>query len=98
MGNLLFQIPVEQSYEILQRSWQACSGFAKRARFVMSHASGKIEMVGKTAEHVFMRYHQAADTADVGKFMVFRTNPVAGWFDDYRLALTDFEPKKFWLF
>jgi KamA family protein len=98
MGNLLFQIPVEQSYEILQRSWQACSGFAKRARFVMSHASGKIEMVGKTAEHVFMRYHQAADTADAGKFMVFRTNPVAGWFDDYRLALTDFEPKKFWLF
>jgi len=97
-GNHSFQIPVEQSYEILQRSYQACSGLAKRARFVMSHATGKIEMVGKTAGHVFMRYHQSADPADAGRFMVFRTNPVARWFDDYHHALTDFEPKKAWLF
>ena len=96
-GNLFFQVPVEQSYEILQKSWQACSGLAKRARFVMSHATGKIEMVGKTAEHVFMRYHQSADPANIGKFMVFKSNPVAHWFDDYRHALTDFKPKKFWM-
>lgn len=97
-GNHLFQVPVEQSYEILQKSYQACSGLAKRARFVMSHATGKIEMVGKTAEHVFMRYHQAADPANIGKFMVFRSNPIARWFDDYRQIQVDFEPKKMWLF
>jgi L-lysine 2,3-aminomutase len=96
-GNHLFQVPVEQSYEILQQSWQACSGLAKRARFVMSHATGKIEIVGKTATHVFMRYHQAAERADIGKFMVFHNDPLARWFDDYRHALTDFEPRKFWL-
>ncbi|MDP3563503.1 MAG: radical SAM protein, partial [Methanoregula sp.] len=97
LGNQFFQIPVEQSYEVLQKSWQACSGLAKRARFVMSHATGKIEIVGKTADHVFLRYHQAADAANIGKFMVFKSNPLARWFDDYRHALTDFEPKKFWL-
>ncbi len=97
-GNQFFQVPVEQSYEILQKSWHACSGLAKRARFVMSHATGKIEMVGKTAEHVFMRYHQAADPSNIGKFMVFRSNPMARWFDDYRHAVTDFQPKKLWLF
>jgi len=97
-GNHFFQVPVEQSYEILQKSWHACSGLAKRARFIMSHATGKIEMVGKTADHVFMRYHQAADPKNIGKFMVFRKNPVARWFDDYHHALTDFEPKKVWLF
>jgi KamA family protein len=97
-GNQFFQVPVEQSYEILQKSWHACSGLAKRARFIMSHATGKIEVVGKTADHVFMRYHQAADSANIGKFMVFRKNPVARWFDDYHHALTDFEPKKVWLF
>jgi KamA family protein len=48
IGNTFFQTPVEQSYEIIQKSWKACSGLAKRARFVMSHATGKIEMVGKT--------------------------------------------------
>jgi lysine 2,3-aminomutase len=96
-GNHLFQVPVEHSYEILQKSWQACSGLAKRARFVMSHATGKIEVVGRSAGHVFMRYHQAADRNDIGKFMVFKSNPVARWFDDYRHALTDFESKKVWL-
>ena len=98
LGNRIFQVPVEQSYEIVQKSWQACSGLAKRARFVMSHATGKIEIVGKTAGQVFMRYHQSADPVNIGKFMVFRSNPVARWFDDYRHILTDFEPKKTWLF
>ena len=83
-GNRLFQVPVEQSYDILQEAWKACSGLAKRARFVMSHATGKIEVVGKTAHHVVMRYHQAADPANIGKMMVFLRDPVARWFDDYR--------------
>jgi lysine 2,3-aminomutase len=98
IGNRIFQVPVEQSYEIIQKSWQACSGLAKRARFVMSHATGKIEIIGKSAGQVFMRYHQSADPGTIGKFMVFRSNPVARWFDDYRHILTEFEPKKSWLF
>jgi KamA family protein len=98
LGNHLFQVPVETSYEILQKSWETCSGLAKRARFVMSHATGKIEIVGKTAEHVFMRYHQAARKTDIGKFMIFRSNPVARWFDDYQHLLAEPEPKTMWLF
>jgi len=84
LGNLLFQTPVEYSYDIIQQAWQACSGLAKRARFVMSHATGKIEVVGKTAHHVVMRYHQAADPVNIGKTMIFSRNPMAHWFDDYR--------------
>ena len=98
LGNRLFQVPVEQSYEIIQKSWQACSGLFKTGRFVMSHASGKIEILGKTAGQVFMRYHQSADPDNAGKFMVFRSNPLARWFDDYRHILTEFESKKKWLF
>jgi len=91
IGNRIFQVPVEHSYEIIQKSWKTCSGLAKRARFVISHATGKIEIVGKTAAQVFMRYHQSADPATIGKFMVFRSNPLALWFDDYQHFLTDFE-------
>jgi len=83
LGNRFFQIPVERSYDIIQQAWQRCSGLAKRARFVMSHATGKIEVVGKTQTHVFMRYHQAAEPAAIGKTMVYRSNPTARWFDDY---------------
>jgi KamA family protein len=84
LGNRFFQSPVERSYEIIQQAWQACSGLAKRARFVMSHATGKIEIVGMSAHLVFMRYHQAADHADIGKMLIFHSNPMARWFDDYR--------------
>ena len=40
-----------------------------------------------------MRYHQASNPANIGKFMVVRANPPVRWFDDYYPALTDFEPK-----
>ena len=49
----------------------------------MWHATGKIEIVGKTASQIFMRYRQSADPANIGKFMVFLSNPLARWFDDY---------------
>jgi len=104
-GNHFFQVPVERSFEIIQQAWQTCSGLAKRARFVMSHATGKIEIVGKTANHVFMRYHQAADNADIGKMLVFRSNPLARWFDDYQHHVAHDEdllpvkmPRMHWLF
>jgi KamA family protein len=83
LGNRFFQVPVEQSYQIIQQAWQACSGLAKSARFVISHATGKIEVVGKTATHVVMRYHQAANPIDIGRTLVYRSNPMARWFDDY---------------
>jgi L-lysine 2,3-aminomutase len=83
LGNHLFQVPVERSYEVIQHAWKACSGLAKRARFVMSHATGKVEVVGKNATHVVMRYHQAANPADIGRTLVFPSNPLARWFDEY---------------
>ncbi|NLH24988.1 MAG: KamA family radical SAM protein, partial [Methanomicrobiales archaeon] len=99
LGNRLFQVPVEQSYHVIQQAWQACSGLAKRARFVMSHATGKIEVVGRQAGCVFMRYHQAAEKALIGKFMVMKSNPSAVWFDDYReIPLETPVPRKVWLF
>lgn len=105
LGNRLFQTPVERSYDIIQEAWQRCSGLAKRARFVMSHATGKIEVIGKTATHIFMRYHQAANPADIGRTLVYRNNPTARWFDDYlhqplhlRELLPVRIPKMQWLF
>jgi lysine 2,3-aminomutase len=90
LGNRHFELPVEEAYEIFERARTACSGLAKRARFVMSHASGKIEVVGKTEGAVYFKYHQAADPADRGRFMVFRSNPEAYWFDDYTEMIDDF--------
>ncbi|HOP66584.1 MAG TPA: KamA family radical SAM protein [Methanoregulaceae archaeon] len=90
LGNRLFEMPVEEAYEIFEKAKTGCSGLAKRARFVMSHASGKIEVVGKTEGSTFFKYHQAADPLDVGRFMAFRSNPDAYWFDDYTEQIDDY--------
>jgi hypothetical protein len=58
------------------------SGLAKRARLVMSHASGKVEVVGVTNHHIHMRYHRARNPEDEGRFMTFYRNDHAHWLDD----------------
>jgi lysine 2,3-aminomutase len=83
IGNRLFTVPLETSYRIVHEAFSLCSGLAKRARFIMSHATGKIEIVGCTEDQVFMRYHQAARKEDQGRFMIFPSNPDACWLDDY---------------
>jgi len=89
LGNRLFEMPVEESYLIFEKARASCSGLAKRARFVMSHATGKIEVVGKTENATYFKYHQAADPRDVGRFLAFRSNPEAFWFDKYVELLED---------
>ncbi|MFA7125787.1 MAG: hypothetical protein WC129_07115, partial [Sphaerochaetaceae bacterium] len=42
-----------------------------------------IEVAGRTEEYTFFKYNQAADPEDLGRFMVYRSNPEAYWFDDY---------------
>jgi hypothetical protein len=55
----------------------------------MSHSSGKIEIIGKTKDHVYLKYHRAAKDHDSGRFMVFKSNPEACWFDDYDQSIED---------
>jgi lysine 2,3-aminomutase len=83
LGNKPYSVPIERAYDIFTQAQSRCSGLASRARFVMSHTSGKIEIVGKSEDRVYMRYHRSPNAAVNGRFMVFKSNPAAYWFDDY---------------
>ena len=63
---------------------------AKRLRFVMSHSTGKIEIVGLTKNRVYFKYHRAADDVDSGRFLVLKRNPNACWLDDYDEIIRDY--------
>jgi KamA family protein len=89
-GNRHFAIPVEESYDIFEQARSYCSGLAKRARLVMSHATGKIEILGKDADHVYFRYHRAAEPQSQARFMILRRNPGAYWFDDYEEIVNEY--------
>ena len=98
VGNRFFTIPVERSYQIVHHAFARCSGLAKRARYIMSHNSGKVEIVGTTPEYVFMKYHQAAQPENAGNFIAFNRNPNATWLDDYLHHVIDNIPRKDWVF
>lgn len=83
VGNRAYTVPIEEGYEIVEQAKARVSGLAKRVRYAMSHASGKIEIVGKYDGRVYFKYHRAADDSDNGRFLVFESNPDACWLDDY---------------
>ena len=89
-GNKTYTIPIEEGYEIVEQAKARVSGLAKRVRFTMSHATGKIEVIGKLADRVYFKYHRAADDADSGRILVFASNPHAYWLDDYDEVTSDY--------
>jgi KamA family protein len=89
-GNKTYTVPIERGYEIIEQAKARVSGLAKRVRFVMSHSTGKIEIVGRTKDCVYFKYHRAALDEDSGRFLVFRSNPNACWFDDYDEIIQDY--------
>ena len=89
LGNEPFAIPVEDGYEIFEVARNKCSGLAKRARLVMSHETGKVEMVGMSDGQVFFKYNRSANVENNARFLVFESNPDAYWFDDYEEAFME---------
>ena len=90
IGNRPYTVPVEQGYEIVEQAKALVSGLAKRVRFVMSHSTGKIEIVGRTENLVYFKYHRAAEDTDSGRFLSLESNPDAYWLDDYTEMIQDY--------
>jgi len=80
-GNEPYEVPIVRGFQVFDEARNRCSGLAARARFCMSHATGKIEVVGIDAERIYMRYHRAKYVEDQGRFMVFRRDDEAYWLD-----------------
>ncbi len=90
-GNKAYSTKIEDTIDLVEAVRSAVSGLAARVRYVMSHETGKIEILGKTNELVFFRYHRAADPENAGKFMVYKRNPEAHWFDDYSELVDEYK-------
>ena len=84
-GNAPYEIPIVEGWRIFQQALTRGSGLARRARFVMSHATGKIEIVAVDRSKIYLRYHQAKDPANLGRFLVAERDDTAGWLDELRI-------------
>lgn len=90
LGNRAYTLPIEEGYEIFEAAMSRVSGLAKRPRYVMSHSTGKMEILGMTDEFIFFKYHRAACDDDSGRLLMVRRNPEAFWLDDYEEEAGDY--------
>ena len=80
-GNEPYEVPIVRGWHIFQEALRRGSGLARRARFCMSHESGKVEVLAIDRRRIYMRYHQAKNQADQGRFFIRRRNDEAFWLD-----------------
>jgi L-lysine 2,3-aminomutase len=83
IGNKTYAVPLEEGYRIFEEAKMSLSGLAKRAKFVMSHATGKIEILGIDNSFVYMKYHRTPDLK-VAEVMKFERNPEGYWLEDFK--------------
>jgi len=81
-GNRAFKIPLREGCEIFEKAKEKMSGLAKRARYIMSHATGKIEIVGFLDGRIVLKYHQAKDPQNLGRLFALPYWEGACWLDD----------------
>lgn len=68
-----FQVPLIEGFRIAEEARGALNGLAKSFRFVMSHPTGKIELIGlipgpeDAAGRMIFKYNQAKEPEDLGR-------------------------------
>jgi KamA family protein len=80
-GNEPYEVPIVEGLQIFTEANRRVSGLAKRARFVMSHATGKIEISGADERFIYMRYHRSHWSEDYGQMIIALRDDDAYWLD-----------------
>ncbi|MBL8761478.1 MAG: KamA family radical SAM protein [Phycisphaerae bacterium] len=91
-GNEPFEMPLVRAWEIFSDAVVRESGLAGRARFAMSHASGKVEVLGVDDERMYLRYHRSKYAENQGKVFVCKRNDEAYWLDHLEPVAGSFVP------
>lgn len=82
IGTAHFVLPIVRVADVVEQARARVSGLSRRARFCLSHESGKVEIVGIDERHIYARYHRAKRADDSGRFLVYRRDEAARWLDE----------------
>ncbi len=85
-GNGTYEVPIVRGWEVFTEALRQGSGLARRARFAMSHETGKIEILAVDDKHIYLRYHRAKDPLLRGQFMIYKRDDDACWLDELEPA------------
>jgi KamA family protein len=82
-GAVHFQVPIRRGLEIVQALTRRLSGVQKTFRYVMSHGTGKIEILDLDhAGQLYLRYHQCKNAEKIGRVFTWPYREDACWLDD----------------
>jgi len=79
-----FQIPLYKGYKIIKEAKKKLNGHSKRFKYIMAHRTGKIEILGILKNEIYLKYHQAKNPKNIGKFFKKKLNKKATWLDDLK--------------
>ncbi len=85
-----FQVPLLQGYQVVQEAKDQQNGFGKSFRYIMSHETGKIEILGPLTGKknpdgtttMLFKYHQAREAEDAGRIFTVDLTDDQTWLDD----------------
>ena len=78
-----FQVPIIKGIKIVEQTKAKCDGLSKHFKYIMSHKTGKIEILGILKDDIYFKYHQAKNKQDFGRIFKRKINKKAGWLDDF---------------
>jgi lysine 2,3-aminomutase len=78
-----FQVPLIKGMRIIEAAKARCNGHSKRFKYIMSHTTGKIEIIGILHDEMYFKYHQAIHEEMLGKMFKLKIDEKAGWLDDF---------------
>jgi KamA family protein len=79
-----FQVPICKGIEIVEKAKEHCNGHSKRFKYIMSHRTGKIEILGIVDDEIYFKYHQAKNRKKLGKIFTRPVDEKAGWLDELK--------------
>lgn len=78
-----FQVAIYRGYKILEQAKKKMNGHSKRFRYVMSHITGKIEILGYDNDFMYFKYHQAKSIRNAGRLFKRKLDMNARWLDEF---------------
>lgn len=76
-----FQVPLSQGGRIIHEAKKELNGISKSFRYVMSHARGKIEIIGTFEDNMVFKFHQAKDSDDHDRIFQKKIEENHTWLD-----------------
>jgi KamA family protein len=81
-----FQVPLCEGSRIVEKAKASCNGLSKRFKYIMSHVTGKLEILGIMDGEIYFKFHEAKNRDNLGVMFKCPVDEDAGWLDDFRDA------------